>query len=42
MHWIHGRKWEGLRDYVAKKGYPIPWVVQVEEKIVGRLDLLLE
>jgi hypothetical protein len=42
MHWSLGGKWEGPRDYVAEKGDPIPWVVQVEGKRVGGLELLLE
>jgi hypothetical protein len=38
----HGGKWEGPRDYVEKKGDPIPCVVRVEGKGVGGMELLLE
>jgi len=31
-----------MRDYVENKGDSIPWVVQVEGKRYGGLELLLE
>ena len=42
VHWSPGGKWEGAKDYMEKKGDPIPWVAQVEGKRVGGLELLLE
>jgi hypothetical protein len=43
MHWSLVGKCEGLRDYMEKKGDPIPWVVEVVEKErASRFKLLLE
>jgi hypothetical protein len=42
VHWIPRGKWECLRDCATEKGDPIPWVLRVDGKRVGGLELLLE
>jgi hypothetical protein len=42
VHWSPGGKWEGSRNYMAEKGDPITWVLQVVGKRVDELELLLE